>query len=360
MEIKLDPLSSWPIEQRKPVIIAGPCSAESEDQMLQTANALKNIGNVIFRAGIWKPRTRPNSFEGIGPVGLEWMNTVKQETGLKTTTEVANAKHVEEVLKNDIDVIWIGARTTVNPFAIQEIADALVGVDIPIMVKNPMNPDVDLWLGAIERFSKIGITKLAAIHRGFFSYGSVKYRNIPQWQVAVELKRRIKGIPMICDPSHIAGKRELIREVSQKAIDLNFDGLMIETHINPEKALSDIAQQIKPHELNSILEKLVVRQKSTDNEKFTSSLQGLRTQIDDLDSELLEVLKRRMNVAELIGQNKKENGVTILQTDRWSKILENRIKIGGKYNLSEEFMIKLLKAIHQESINRQTKVMNDK
>lgn len=344
---------------KKPFIIAGPCSAESEEQVLKIAHEIKESANA-FRAGIWKPRTRPNSFEGIGPVGLEWMNTVKQETGLKTTTEVANAKHVEEVLKNDIDVIWIGARTTVNPFAIQEIADALVGVDIPVMVKNPMNPDVDLWLGAIERFSKIGITKLAAIHRGFFSYGSVKYRNIPQWQVAVELKRRIKGIPMICDPSHIAGKRELIREVSQKAIDLNFDGLMIETHINPEKALSDKAQQIKPHELNSILEKLVVRQKSTDNEKFTSSLQGLRTQIDDLDSELLEVLKRRMNVAELIGQNKKENGVTILQTDRWSKILENRIKIGGKYNLSEEFMIKLLKAIHQESINRQTKVMNDK
>ncbi len=358
MTINLSTPSNWPIHFKKPLIIAGPCSAESEEQMLATGNALKSHQNILFRAGIWKPRTRPNSFEGIGSIGLKWLKTVKEETGLATTTEVANAFHVEEALKQDVDVLWIGARTTVNPFAVQEIANALKGVDIPLMIKNPLNPEVNLWVGAIERFADAGLTKLAAIHRGFFAYNNTKYRNIPQWQLAIELRRRIPGIPMICDPSHIAGKRKLIYEVSQKAIDMNYDGLMIETHVNPEKALSDNAQQVTPQQLNEILEKLVVRQAKIEDPVFKSSLDQLRIEIDDLDNELVDVLKRRMKVAEKIGIHKKENQVTILQSNRWEELLKTRIQHGVDNGLTEEFMNKVLKAIHQESINRQTKVMN--
>ena len=358
MTINLSTPSNWPIHFKKPLIIAGPCSAESEEQMLATGNALKSHQNILFRAGIWKPRTRPNSFEGIGSIGLKWLKTVKEETGLATTTEVANAFHVEEALKQDVDVLWIGARTTVNPFAVQEIANALKGVDVPLMIKNPLNPEVNLWVGAIERFADAGLTKLAAIHRGFFAYNNTKYRNIPQWQLAIELRRRIPGIPMICDPSHIAGKRKLIYEVSQKAIDMNYDGLMIETHVNPEKALSDNAQQVTPQQLNEILEKLVVRQAKIEDPVFKSSLDQLRIEIDDLDNELVDVLKRRMNVAEKIGIHKKENQVTILQSNRWEELLKTRIQHGVDNGLTEEFMNKVLKAIHQESINRQTKVMN--
>jgi chorismate mutase len=358
MTIKLTPTSNWPLTFQKPLIIAGPCSAESEDQMISIAKELQKHENILFRAGIWKPRTRPNSFEGIGAVGLKWMDTVKKETGLKTTTEVANANHVEQALKHDIDVFWIGARTTVNPFAVQEIADALKGTDKPVMIKNPINPEVNLWVGAIERFYDAGLTKLAAIHRGFFAYNNTKYRNLPQWQLAIELKRRIPGITMICDPSHISGKRSLIYEVSQKAIDMNYDGLMIETHTNPEKALSDNAQQVTPKELNNILENLVIRNSETENNDFKTSLNELRIQIDDLDNELLDTLKRRMEVAEKIGVHKKKNGVTILQSARWEELLDSRIQSGIKNGLSEEFMSKLLKAVHQESINRQTKIMN--
>ena len=358
MTINLSTPYNWPIHFKKPLIIAGPCSAESEEQMLATGNALKSHPNILFRAGIWKPRTRPNSFEGIGSIGLTWLKTVKEETGLATTTEVANAFHVEEALNQDVDVLWIGARTTVNPFAVQEIANALKGVDIPLMIKNPLNPEVNLWVGAIERFADAGLTKLAAIHRGFFAYNNTKYRNIPQWQLAIELRRRIPGIPMICDPSHIAGKRSLIYEVSQKAIDMNYDGLMIETHVNPEKALSDNAQQVTPQQLNEILEKLVVRQAKIEDPVFKSSLDQLRIEIDDLDNELVDVLKRRMKVAEKIGIHKKENQVTILQSNRWEELLKTRIQHGVDNGLTEEFMNKVLKAIHQESINRQTKVMN--
>ena len=358
MTINLSTTSNWPIHFNKPLIIAGPCSAESEEQMLATGNALKSHPNLLFRAGIWKPRTRPNNFEGIGSIGLTWLKTVKEETGLSTTTEVANAFHVEEALKQDVDVLWVGARTTVNPFAVQEIANALKGVDIPLMIKNPINPEVNLWVGAIERFADAGLTKLAAIHRGFFTYNNTKYRNIPQWQIAIELRRRIPGIPMICDPSHIAGKRNLIYEVSQKAIDMNYDGLMIETHIDPEKALSDNAQQVTPQQLNEVLEKLIVRQAKIENPVFKSSLDQLRIEIDDLDNELVDLLKRRMNVAEKIGIHKKENQVTILQSNRWEELLKTRIQQGIDNGLTEEFMNKVLKAIHQESINRQTKVMN--
>ena len=359
MTIQLEDTSKWPVAIEKPFIIAGPCSAESEDQMLKIGHALKSHQNLLFRAGIWKPRTRPNSFEGIGSVGLKWLSSVKKETGLSTTTEVANAYHVEEALKHNVDVLWIGARTTVNPFAVQEIANALKGIDIPIMIKNPINPEVNLWVGAIERFADAGLTKLAAIHRGFFAYNNTKYRNIPQWQLAIELKRRIPGITMICDPSHIAGKRDLIYEVSQKAIDMNYDGLMIETHINPEKALSDNAQQVTPDQLNNILEKLVIRKSKIEDPVFKSSLDQLRIQIDDLDNELVDVLKRRMKVAEKIGVHKKENQVTILQSNRWEELLNTRIQHGVNSGLSEEFMSRVLKAIHQESINRQTRVMNE-
>jgi len=358
MTINLSTPSNWPIHFNKPLIIAGPCSAESEEQMLATGNALKSHQNLLFRAGVWKPRTRPNNFEGIGRIGLTWLKIVKEETGLATTTEVANAFHVEEALKQNVDVLWIGARTTVNPFAVQEIANALKGVDIPLMIKNPLNPEVNLWVGAIERFADAGLTKLAAIHRGFFAYNNTKYRNIPQWQLAIELRRRVPGIPMICDPSHIAGKSSLIYEVSQKAIDMNYDGLMIETHINPEKALSDNNQQVTPKQLNEILGKLVVRQAKIEDPVFKSSLDQLRIEIDDLDYELLDVLKRRMNVAEKIGIHKKENKVTILQSNRWEELLKTRIQHGVDNGLTEEFMNKVLKAIHQESINRQTKVMN--
>ena len=358
MTINLSTPSNWPIHFNKPLIIAGPCSAESEEQMLATGNALKSHQNILFRAGVWKPRTRPNNFEGIGRIGLTWLKIVKEETGLATTTEVANAFHVEEALKQDVDVLWIGARTTVNPFAVQEIANALKGVDIPLMIKNPLNPEVNLWVGAIERFADAGLTKLAAIHRGFFAHNNTKYRNIPQWQLAIELRRRVPGIPMICDPSHIAGKSSLIYEVSQKAIDMNYDGLMIETHINPEKALSDNNQQVTPKQLNEILGKLVVRQAKIEDPVFKSSLDQLRIEIDDLDYELVDVLKRRMNVAEKIGIHKKENKVTILQSNRWEELLKTRIQHGVDNGLTEEFMNKVLKAIHQESINRQTKVMN--
>tara|TARA_B100000513_G_scaffold195724_1_gene127142 strand:+ start:659 stop:1735 length:1077 start_codon:yes stop_codon:yes gene_type:complete len=358
MTIQLEDTSNWPVTIKKPFIIAGPCSAESEDQMLKIGHALKSHRNLLFRAGVWKPRTRPNNFEGIGTIGLRWLSLVKQETGLSTTTEVANANHVEEALRHNVDVLWIGARTTVNPFAVQEIANALKGVDIPIMIKNPLNPEVNLWVGAIERLADAGLTKLAAIHRGFFAYNNTKYRNIPQWQLAIELKRRIPGITMICDPSHIAGKRDLIFEVSQKAIDMNYDGLMIETHISPEKALSDNAQQVTPDQLNNVLKRLVIRNHKIEDPVFKSSLDQLRIQIDDLDNELIDVLKRRMMVAEKIGIHKKENQVTILQSNRWEELFSSRIKNGIKSGLSEEFMSKLLKAIHQESINRQTEVMN--
>ena len=360
MDIKINKLSSFIEGLKKPLIIAGPCSAETNEQIISTAKELKKNSINIFRAGIWKPRTRPNSFEGVGNIGLQWLNNVQKEVGLKVMTEVANAKHVEQVLKHDIDMIWIGARTTVNPFAVQEIADALRGVDIPVFIKNPINPDMRLWLGAIERLSNVGCESLVAVHRGFFSYGSKKYRNLPHWQLPVELKRIIPNIPIICDPSHIAGSRDLIQSVSQKAIDLNFDGLMIETHIDPDNALSDKNQQITPSFLNNLLSELVVRHKSIDDKDFALSLEELRTKIDTLDNDLINTLMNRMNIAELIGKHKKENDVTILQPLRWKYILENRTSNGIDSGLSKEFMTLLLRAIHEESINIQTGVMNNK
>ena len=343
----------------KPVIIAGPCSAESEKQVLETAHQLKKHKNLIFRAGIWKPRTRPNSFEGVGEKGLKLLQLAKKETGLKTTTEVAKAAHVSLAIKHEIDILWIGARTTGNPFAIQEIAEALKGINIPVMVKNPINPELNLWIGAIERLKDAGIENIAAINRGFFAYENSKYRNTPQWQITVDLKRKFPTIPIICDPSHISGKSNLIYEVAQKAMDLNYDGLMIETHIDPVNALSDSQQQINPSKLDEILANLVIRSFETDNKNFKASLNQLRIQIDDLDIELIDVLKRRMELVEKIGIHKKENKVTILQNKRWAEMLVKRIQYGKKNGLSEVFIQQLLKAIHQESIDKQNSIMNN-
>ena len=344
----------------KPIVIAGPCSAETEKQTLETAHQLKKHENLIFRAGIWKPRTRPNSFEGIGSKGLQWLQKVKEETRLKFTVEVAKAKHVELSLKHEVDILWIGARTTGNPFAMQEIADSLKGVDIPVMVKNPINPEVNLWIGAIERLLDNGIYNLAAIHRGFFTYNNSKYRNIPQWQLALDLKRKFPKLPMICDPSHITGNSNHILEIAQKAMDMSYDGLMIETHIDPKNALSDKNQQITPAELEKILNKLVIRNFETDDKEFKATLKQLRIQIDDLDIELIDVLKRRMDLVEKIGVHKKENKVTILQNKRWMEMLKSRVRYGEENGLSELFIQQLLKAIHQESIDKQNSVMNKK
>ena len=343
----------------KPVIIAGPCSAESEKQVLETAHQLKKHENLIFRAGIWKPRTRPNSFKGVGEKGLKLLQLAKKETGLKTTTEVAKAGHISLAIKHEVDILWIGARTTGNPFAIQEIAEALKGINIPVMVKNPINPELNLWIGAIERLKDAGIENIAAINRGFFAYENSKYRNTPQWQIAVDLKRKFPTIPIICDPSHISGKSNLIFEVAQKAMDLNYDGLMIEAHIDPANALSDSQQQINPKKLDEILDNLVIRNFENDNKNFKASLNQLRIQIDDLDIELIDVLKRRMELVEKIGVHKKENKVTILQNKRWAEMLVKRIQYGRENGLSEVFIQQLLKAIHQESIDKQNGIMNN-
>ena len=357
IDVELEPLSFEGELFTKPVIMAGPCSAESEEQVLCTAVSLAEMGIKIFRAGIWKPRTRPNAFEGVGSVGLQWLQTVKKETGMLISTEVANVKHVYEALKYGIDIIWIGARTSANPFAVQDIADALRGVNIPVMVKNPINPDVDLWIGAIERINNAGIKRMAAIHRGFSSYDKTLYRNVPHWQVPIELRRRIPDMPIITDPSHICGNREFLYDISQKAMDLNFDGLIVETHCNPDKALSDAQQQVTPDGLKSILQKLVLRDPDV-NEELMLTLAVLRDQIDKLDDRMINLLEERMHVSEKIGNYKKDNNITILQTKRWDDMLKNRLTLGMRKGLSEEFIIKLFRSIHQESINHQTSVMN--
>lgn len=341
----------------KPVIIAGPCSAESEEQVLTVAREIAAMGIKIFRAGIWKPRTRPNAFEGVGTEGLSWLRRVKTETGMFTAVEVANVKHVYDALKYGVDVIWIGARTTANPFAVQDIADSLKGVDIPVLVKNPVNPDIELWIGALERINNAGIKRLVAVHRGFSLYEKTLYRNDPQWQIPIELKRRIPEIKIITDPSHICGNRNLLYDVSQKAMDLNFDGLIIESHTNPDNALSDARQQITPSELQNLLSRLIFRHEEI-NQEAMLTLAELREQIDKLDDKLLQILEKRMKVSEEIGKHKKQNNITILQTRRWDDIVKNRVNLGTRKGLSEDFIMKVFQAIHQESINRQTMVMN--
>ena len=340
-----------------PVVIAGPCSAETEEQVLKIAHSLKNTDVSFFRAGIWKPRTRPGMFEGVGALGLKWLQRVKEETGLKIATEVANKDHVKLALEHDIDMLWIGARSTVSPFIIQEIADELEGTDKIILVKNPVNPDLPLWIGALERLQRAGIKNLGVIHRGFSTYEKTKYRNIPEWQLAIELQNKFPNLPLICDPSHITGKRDLIFDVSQTALDLNFDGLMIETHCNPDAAWSDAAQQITPEQLIKIMANLRIRNTSVNEKNYVSQLGDLRSRIDIIDDQLLDLLKKRMDIADEIGALKKTNNVAILQNTRWHEILGKMILEGEQHNLSEEFVIQVFKAIHQESINRQARIV---
>lgn len=339
---------------QRPMVIAGPCSAETEEQTLTTARQLAQNGIKIFRAGIWKPRTKPGGFEGIGVEGLQWLRRVKNETGMYVATEVATAKHVYEALKYGIDVLWIGARTTANPFAVQEIADALRGVDIPILIKNPVNPDIELWIGAIERIYNAGLHQLAAVHRGFSSYDKKVYRNQPQWHIPIELHRRLPDLPLFCDPSHIGGKRELIAPLSQQAMDLQFDGLIIESHCAPDNAWSDKAQQLSPEVLDVILRKLVLREMK----QTTEDLVDLRREIDSIDNELLELLAKRMRISSEIGTYKKEHGIAVLQTGRYNEILEKRIANGERLGMSREFMRTFLEAIHEESVRVQVELMN--
>ncbi len=339
-------------------IISGPCSAESKDQVIATAKELAALKKVhLFRAGIWKPRTRPGMFEGVGTIGLEWLLEAKKITGLPTTVEVATAKQVEDALKYEVDVLWIGARTTVNPFSIQELSDALLGVNVPVLIKNPINPDIELWQGAVERISKAGIKNIGLIHRGFSSYGNTEYRNAPMWHLAIEMKRRNPELKFICDPSHMGGKRELLQQLVQKSIDLGYDGLMIESHLNPDVALSDAAQQITPENLNKLLEKIIWRKESLDISE-ENELQKLRQQIDQLDDELLQVLSKRMKITDAIGAYKKENNITILQAQRWNEILKRAFDKNAVLELSDEFIKKYFEAVHLESINHQNKIMN--
>ena len=340
-----------------PLVIAGPCSAETEEQVLKIAHELKDSDVSYYRAGIWKPRTRPGNFEGVGALGLKWLQKVKAETGLKTATEVANRAHVELALEHDIDLLWIGARSTVSPFIVQEIADALEGTDKIVLIKNPVNPDLALWLGAVERLSSANIKKLGVIHRGFSTYEKSKYRNNPEWQLAIELQTKFPDLPLINDPSHITGKRDMVFDVCQTALDLNFDGLMIETHFDPDNAWSDAAQQITPSTLIQYTKDLKIRNESTTEADYTSELQKLRAQIDVADNQLLETLGKRMKVAEAIGALKKEKNVAVLQSKRWNEILGKMVLEGEQHTLSEEFILKLFKAIHQESINHQKQIL---
>ena len=356
-------INNWGLNRdtERPVLVAGPCSAETEEQVMQTALALAENEKVdIFRAGIWKPRTRPNAFEGVGNKGLAWLQQVKKETRLPVCTEVASANHVYEALKFGIDILWIGARTSANPFAMQEIADALKGIDVPVFVKNPINPDLELWIGAIERIYNAGITRIGAIHRGFSNYEKTIYRNLPQWQIPIELKSRFPQITLLNDPSHIGGKSELIMDLSQEAMDLNFDGLMIETHMDPAQALSDARQQITPDELKQIIAQLVIRKPNADNGESAHELDELRSKINILDDQLLVTLEQRMKIAEKIGKYKKRNNITILQNRRWEDIIYSMIKKGEQKGISRITINRIFKAIHQESINHQKEIMKSK
>ena len=351
--MKIEKLTFPGVDGKRPVIIAGPCSAESREQVLNTATELAARGVKIFRAGIWKPRTKPGGFEGIGVEGLPWMKEVKQRTGMLTATEVATPHHVFEAIKAGIDILWIGARTVTNPFAMQELADSLKGVDIPILVKNPVNPDLELWVGALERLYGAGIRQMGVINRGFSSYEKKIYRNAPLWHIPIELKRRYPELTIFCDPSHIGGKRELVAPLAQQALDLKFEGLIIESHCNPDCALSDAAQQITPDVLDYVLKMLVVR----DNTQTSENIGALRRQIDEIDDQLLSLLATRMKVSKEIGAYKKENNMPILQTGRYNDILENRAKKGQNMGLSTDFVTNIMKAIHEESVKVQMEVM---
>ena len=354
----LQPIMLEGIDAQKPLLIAGPCSAETEEQVIKTALELASNGVKIFRAGIWKPRTKPGGFEGVGAEGLQWLNKVKELTGMYTSTEVATKQHVEEALAAKVDILWIGARTSANPFAMQEIADALqeANADVPILIKNPVNPDLELWIGAIQRIYNAGIRRIGAIHRGFSAYGKHLYRNLPQWHIPIELRRRMPNLPIICDPSHIGGKRELVSSVSQQALDMGFDGLIIESHCDPDCAWSDKSQQITPDVLNFIINTLVIRDKSHSTENLTL----LRQQIDVLDNELLEVLNKRMRVSREIGQFKKEHRMPVVQATRYDDIIQSRVKLAEEMGMSSEFMKAVLAAIHEESVRQQIVILNQK
>ena len=359
LNLNIQPLNTWIKTGKEPLLIAGPCSAETEEQLVATAHLLAATGKVsALRAGIWKPRTRPGEFEGIGSIGLEWLKRAKEETGLPTAVEVATAKHVEEALKAGVDILWVGARSTVNPFTVQEIADALKGVDVPVMVKNPVNPDLSLWIGALERINNAGITKLAAIHRGFSSYEKSAFRNEPMWDIAIQLKTLAPELPIINDPSHITGNRSLIGDISHKALDLDMQGLMIESHIDPSVAWTDAAQQVTPAALAEIIDHLALRKPEISDAVVKDALSELRSKIDKIDDLLIQKTAERMQIAEKIGQYKKDNGITILQVNRWDEILQKRTAYAKALKLSPEFTEKLLELLHAESIRRQTEVMN--
>ncbi len=341
---------------RKPYLIAGPCSAESEEQVLQIAKELEGTADV-FRAGVWKPRTNPNSFEGIGPEGLKWLSTVSKETSLKVATEVATAKHVEYCLNAEIDMLWIGARTTVNPFYIQEIAQALKGVDMPVFVKNPIHPELGLWLGALERLNNVGVNQLAAIHRGFYSYERSAFRNDPKWEILIKLREELQDIPIICDPSHIAGKSSIIEDIAQTAMDLNLDGLMIESHCNPPLAWSDANQQVTPEKLKQIIRNLVVRDAKLRDKMFKEQLLKFRNQIDFFDNKILELLTNRKEIVEAIAKFKDKNQLTIFQLERWFEILRTRKEIANNLGLDAQMIAEIFELVHKYSIITQTKIM---
>jgi chorismate mutase len=359
LKLEINPINSWLPNIDNPLLISGPCSLESEKQTIETAKLLAKDDRVfIYRGGIWKPRTRPGSFEGVGSVGLKWLQLVKRETGLPVGTEVANAQHTEEALKAEIDVLWIGARSTASPFVVQEIADVVKGSDSVIMVKNPVNPDVHLWMGAIERINQAGIKNIVGIHRGFTPFRQTKYRNYPNWKTFIELKRLLPNLPIICDPSHIAGKREYLYEISQKAFDMGMEGLMIESHIDPSSALSDAAQQLTPEDLAKLLDKLVIRYENANNPDFENQLDVLRNRIDAIDSELLETLSSRVEIVKQIGRYKKDNNVTALQINRWTQLMENRVNMGKNLDLNETFVKILFQLIHEDSVRMQTEIMD--
>ena len=363
------PLSSWFPNNpqwntdKKPLFIAGPCSAETPEQLMETCQDIAKDDRVqVLRAGIWKPRTRPGSFEGVGKIGLEWLLDVKKETGKLITTEVAKPEHVEEALKHEVDILWIGARSVVNPFTMQEIADSLKGIDVPVIVKNPINPDVALWMGGIERIYQAGINKMAALHRGFSSYGNTKYRNEPMWQLAIEIKSKLPSLPLLCDPSHIGGKRELIYPLSQKALDLNYEGVMIETHRSPDEAWSDASQQVTPQRLAEILDKLVIRTGSLETLKqagLSDKLQDLRNQIDKIDREVVENFVARLELVKQIGDYKRENNLPVFQLDRWQKVFESRPEWAETMDINPDFVSAVFKLIHDESIRIQTERKED-
>lgn len=354
MALKLEPLRLPSDNNERPIVIAGPCSAESEEQVMTTAKQLADKGCRMFRAGVWKPRTKPGGFEGQGEAALPWLQNVKKTTGMLVATEVATPEHVELALKYGIDILWVGARTSANPFAMQALADSLKGVDVPVLVKNPVNPDLELWIGALERINQAGITRLAAIHRGFSSYDKKIYRNLPMWQIPIELRRRYPSLPILCDPSHIGGTRELIAPLCQQAMDLGFDGLIVESHCSPDNAWSDAKQQVTPDVLDYILSILVIR----DEKVTTEGIHALRKQIDELDNQLIELLAKRMRVCREIGQYKKEHNMTVLQTSRYNEILDKRGAQGVLCGMSSEFIRSVFEEVHEESVRQQIEIIN--